>query len=71
MLKCLVDLDKRVRQGGPWLRAVRKYLQQNVRGGDRCTWGSDELLTLSVSQIEELAAKAVVADRLNKIRAGG
>lgn len=62
-----------LRSGGAWLRAARSYLQSNVRGGDRCTWSSYDVLELTVRQIEELAAHAVAADcghevELHKVR---
>ncbi len=55
-----------LREGGPWLGAARSYLKQHVRGGETCIWSSEERLSLSVRQIEELAAAAVAADRLNR-----
>jgi hypothetical protein len=51
------------RDGGSWLGAARRYLKCNVRGGDTCIWSSGEPLTLTVIQIEDLAAHAVIADR--------
>ncbi len=52
-----------MREGGEWLGEVRRYLQRHVRGGETCIWGSGQPLTLSVLQIEEIAAYAVWKDR--------
>lgn len=55
-------------KGGSWLGAARRYLQWNVRGGDTCTWGSGDVLEMTVKQIEELAAHAVAADGGYEVR---
>lgn len=61
------DLHK---QGGNHLAAAREYLQCNIRGGDSCTWGSNQILHMTVAQIEEMAseiaAAAINEDRKNR-----
>ncbi len=49
-----------MRTGGPWLGAARSRLQHHP-GGDRVTWGSADKMTLTVAQIEEVAAHAAAA----------
>ena len=41
-------------KGGKWLAAARSFLQWNVPKGDSLIWGSNETVTLTVKQIEEL-----------------
>lgn len=43
--------------GGKWLGAVREWIQWNIPRGDQLTWGSDEQVTLTVKQLEELGAE--------------
>lgn len=51
-------------KGGAWLGAAREQIKRKAVNGDSCTWGSDEdLRGLTVREVEELAWKAVQADR--------
>lgn len=54
-----------LRKGGEWLGAARNWIKWNCHNGDRVTWGSTDLLSpvLTVRDVEELAARAVAADR--------
>ena len=56
-----VQAHELAEKGGKWLGAAREYLQWHVRGGDSCIWGSNEPLTLTVSQIEEMASVIAAA----------
>lgn len=57
------------RQGGSWLGTARTWLQSNVMNGDRVTWGSGEILHMTVAQFEEAAAH-IAAAAINDDRAG-
>lgn len=48
-------------KGGPWLGAVRQYLQWHVPNGDIVTWSSSDKVTMTTMQVEELAAKVAAA----------
>lgn len=50
--------------GGNWLGSARNYLLCNVRNGDNLTWGSQDIVNITVKQIEELASE-VSATTLN------
>jgi hypothetical protein len=51
-------------EGGRWLGATREYLQTHAMHGDSLEWGSsDAVKGLTVSEIEELVADAIAADR--------
>lgn len=47
-----------LRKGGEWLGAARSWIQRKAVNGERVTWGSNDVLEMSVtvSQIEDLAA---------------
>lgn len=60
-LEACLSPHELMKSGGKWLAAARGYLQQNVVGGDSCTWGSHDHLPITVKQIEELAAHAACA----------
>lgn len=49
------------RKGGNWLGATRSYLQSHVRGGDTNIWGSNQTVTLTMAQVEELGAESAAA----------
>jgi hypothetical protein len=49
--------EKLMQDGGEHLKVARSFLQWHVRGGDSCTWGSQQTLPITVAQIEELAAE--------------
>jgi hypothetical protein len=48
-------------QGGEWLGKARELIKWNFRGGDTCTWGSNEILNIEVVKIEEFAANVCLA----------
>jgi hypothetical protein len=51
-----------LQKGGAWLGAARNCIQWNFHNGSAVIWGSnDQLGTVSVKKIEEVAAKAVAA----------
>lgn len=52
-------------RGGPWLGAVRSWIQRRCHNGERVTWGSRDVLkpNLTVNDVERAAAEAVTADR--------
>ncbi len=51
-----------LKKGGAWLGAARAWVQWSFRNGSDVTWGSnDQLGTVSVKQIEEVAGQAVAA----------
>jgi hypothetical protein len=56
-----------IKTGGPWLGAVRSWIQSNCINGDSVTWNSSDVLqlrrSLTVAVVEEIAAIAVAADR--------
>jgi hypothetical protein len=54
--------------GGKWLAMARTWIQWNVPRGDDLTWGSEQRVTLTVRQIEDLAAH-VAATVINEERA--
>jgi len=53
-------------KGGKWLGAARSWLQHNVKGGDSNTWGSQQTITMTMSQFEELSAE-VAATAINTL----
>lgn len=58
-----------ISEGGSWLAEAREYLLQHAPNGDHLIWGSHQPITLSIREIEELAAcvaaKAINEDRKN------
>jgi hypothetical protein len=48
-------------KGGKWLGVARSYLQCKAMWGDRLIWGSQDSVTLTVKQIEELASEVAAA----------
>lgn len=54
-------MSEYTKQGGKWLAAVRRYMQNNIRNGDQVTWGSNTILNVTARQLEEIAAEAVSA----------
>ena len=46
---------------GQYLAAARSWLQSNLPNGDRVTWGSGDLLTMSERQFEDAAAHIAAA----------
>jgi hypothetical protein len=50
-----------MKKGGKWLGAARSWIQWNIPRGDSVTWGSDETVTVSIRQLEELAADVAAA----------
>src|SRR6185437_5313276 len=46
---------------GQYLAAARSWLQSNLPNGDRGTWGSGDLLTMSERQFEDAAAHIAAA----------
>jgi hypothetical protein len=57
-----------LKEGGPWLGAARAWLQGNKHNGERVTWGSGEVVSppMTVRDCEEMAASAVLADRVHR-----
>lgn len=57
---------KQAKGGGPYLGAVRGWIQTTFRGGDQVQWGSNEVVgEVTVHMLEELALRvhdAVVND---------
>jgi len=55
-------------EGGAWIAAVRNWLLWNRHGADRLTWGSNEPIShpITVKELEEAAAAAVAADRMER-----
>ena len=44
-------------QGGKWLGTCRKWIQQNITGGDNIIWGDDDISAgVTPRQLEDLAA---------------
>jgi hypothetical protein len=59
----ITDPQELLNEGGEWIGAARTYLQKNIPFGDRVGWGSKTHLSVTVEQLEEIAAVAVCADR--------
>ena len=60
---CAVDADALLREGGDWLATARSFVQRKALNGNSVTWGSGEAVSLSMAQLEEMAARAVAVDR--------
>lgn len=58
-------LMETMKGGGPWLGAVRGWLQWNKYNGDKVTWGSDEMLLppITVREVEQIGLHAAAAER--------
>jgi hypothetical protein len=50
-------------RGGEWLAKVREWIKDHCFGGDMVTWGSDDVLkiTITVKDLEDLAADIAYA----------
>lgn len=57
------------RWGGQWLGAARTWLQSNLPNGDLLTWGSGNVLTMTVAQFEDAAAH-IAAAAINEFSKG-
>lgn len=59
-----------LKEGGSWIAAVRTAIQTNFKNGERVAWNSNDILEpcVTVAQIEEIAARAVAADRRERSR---
>lgn len=61
-----------MKKGGKWLGGARTWLQDNIIRGDSLTWGSDEIIGITVKQFEEaasvIAAAAINEDRVKRCR---
>jgi hypothetical protein len=57
--------------GGPWLGAIRNWIQCKKKNGERVTWGSSDVLEphMTMKEIEEICAVAVAAERNERERA--
>ena len=53
--------QKLAKKGGAWLGTARSYLQHHVRGGDTYEWGSENIIHMSMRQVEEMAAEVAAA----------
>lgn len=57
-------------KGGAHLGAVRRWIQNNIIRGDSVIWGSDEQVTVTIKQLEDIAhtvaADAIMEDRKNR-----
>jgi hypothetical protein len=66
-LSLIKQLEQR---GGQWLRAARTWVQWSIPRGDSLTWNSNDTITITMKQLEELAvevaASAVAEDRLSR-----
>ena len=65
---------KLLSNGGDWMGTAHKWIQDNVRNGDKVTWGSDSSIQmkrgfLSVQDFEDLATKVMNAtiDQLERM----
>jgi hypothetical protein len=59
--KIKVEAHILMRSGGKWLGAARSYLQWHVPRGDSVTWASNDTVTMTVKQIEEMASEIAAA----------
>jgi hypothetical protein len=51
-------------KGGNWLVSMRGWLLNNIPHAYNLTWGSDDQVTLTVKQLEEMCAEAIAGDRI-------
>lgn len=54
-------IEKEISGGGDWLGSARKWMQSNVKDGDRLAWSSSEIIHIPFYKLEELAKAAAVA----------
>lgn len=54
-------IHERLKRGGQWLAAARRWMQTNVHRGDTLTWNSGELVQIRFCDLEDLARTAAVA----------
>lgn len=47
--------------GGKWLSSAREWIQQTRVNGDRVHWSSDDVVHMTVKDIEDLAAHVAAA----------
>lgn len=52
---------KELASGGKWLGEARKWMQSNVKEGDRLSWNSSEIVHLPFYKLEELAKAVAIA----------
>jgi hypothetical protein len=58
-------------EGGPWLGALRTWIQSNIQNGENVIWGSNVAIQTTPRKLEEAAAKAVAADRADRSKSQG
>jgi hypothetical protein len=61
MLDEYFSIHARISRGGDWLASARSWMQSNIPGGDRLTWGSGECVRIPFCKLEELAKDVAIA----------
>jgi hypothetical protein len=64
-------LEEEVSRGGEWLGAARRWMQSNVKDGDRLCWSSGELVHIPFCKLEDFAksvAKAAIQAERAKVK---
>ncbi len=56
-----LDIFTQLRDGGEWLAAARRWMQNNIQRGDSLGWSDATLVQVPFCKLEELALKVAVA----------
>jgi hypothetical protein len=66
----LLVVHSQLSRGGEWLGASRRWLQNNVQGGDSICWSDAKPVSIPFCKMEDFALKvataAVLEDRLKR-----
>ena len=54
-------VDNEISSGGAWLGSARRWMQNNVKDGDRLGWSSNETVHIPFCKLEELAKAVAIA----------
>lgn len=66
-----IAIHKEISGGGDWLGSARRWMQSNIKDGDRLSWSSPETVHVPFYKLEEFAqvvAAAAIAEDRKKIK---
>jgi hypothetical protein len=60
-----VKIVEELKKGGQWLGACHEWIKWNITTGDRLTWGSQEVVKITMQKLEDMALGVAIAIKLD------